>query len=96
MWIINSRSGLCVNTRYVIRIFLQDTPDSTLVSAVLAGDDRLCVLERYSDHKEAMSATQHVHWAMEANLDVIDMPDSTYYYEERQVKDARTKRRGGS
>lgn len=96
MWILNSRSGLCVNTSHVLRIFLQDTTDSTLVSAVIAGGDKICTLERYKNHKEAMAAVAQIRWALSEERPVIDLPDSTYYYEERQVKDARTKRRGGS
>lgn len=96
MWIANSRTGLLVNTRYVTRIILTDTGDCSLVSAVIMGEERITTLERYKNHKEAAEAASKIYLALAANQDMVDMPDSGYYYEERRVKDARTKRKGGS
>lgn len=97
MWIANSSTGLLVNTLHIQRIFVLPAPDSALLSAVFPGDAKPITLERYKDKKEALNASAQIAQCIRYGDDsVMDLPVSCYYAEERQVKDARTRRRGGS
>lgn len=97
MWISNSTTGLLVNTSHIQRIFVLPTPDSALLSAVFPGNERPITLERYKDKKEALNAAAQIAQSIRYGDDgIIDLPVSCYYAEERQIKDARTRRRGGS
>lgn len=97
MWITNSSTGLLVNTSHIQRIFILPTPDSALLCAILPGDQKPVTMERYKDKKEALNAAAKIAQSIQYGDDsIIELPVSCYYAEELQIKDARTKRRGGS
>ena len=58
MYIINRRSGLIVNSEYVMDYHLLDVSDATLLSEYYRGADKPRTLERYKTRKEAMDALE--------------------------------------
>ena len=96
MYILNERIGRIVDSSFIEEFFLTDTPDSTLLSVCWTGKDKPMTLERYKNHKEAMDALGQLFLALSVGRTTLYIPESSYYFEERPMKDTRTKRRGGS
>lgn len=96
MYIMNERAGMFVNTDYIRKIFLTDTSDSVLLSMQWDGVDKPVTLERYRDRKEAEEALNQLFRAISDKAPSFYMPESSYYFEEHLIKDARIKRKGGS
>lgn len=53
-------------------------------------------MARYKDGREAEEALRELFRAMAGEQQYFEMPDSVLQYGERQIKDSRVKRKGGS
>ncbi|MCD7805423.1 MAG: hypothetical protein LUH03_09860 [Oscillospiraceae bacterium] len=96
MFIMNERDTEIVNSDYVERFTITDKGDAVLVSASFGYNRPAATMGRYKGMKEARDALAGLMSALVAKQPDFHMPMSRYYDEEQTVKDARTKRRGGS
>lgn len=98
MYILNERQTEIINSDYVERFVVAEKPDAGLCIASYArtGEKQCVTIGRYKNLKEAQEALAGLFLAMAAGETSYRMPPSLYYDEERTVRDARTKRRGGS
>ena len=95
--IIASQSGrIIINTEYVDRYTISNKPDAVLVTAGFGGSERAVTLGRYVDEDEASKAMTEIALAISGGQAILYMPESILTCEERHIKDARTRRKGGS
>lgn len=96
MFILNGTETQIINSEFVERFCVADKPDASLVLASYGREREPVTLARYKDHKEAAEALKDLLVALAGGQVSCEMPPSRLSYEERQIKDARVKRRGGS
>lgn len=95
MWIVTSSGTSLLDTGYVERFCLAEKPDAVLIVASYSAE-RIVTIGRYADKREATEALMDLYAALAGDTKAYTMPDSTMFHPELKVKDARTKRRGGS
>lgn len=94
MYILASNQESVINSDYVQRFCITKKPDATLIIAYYSVD-RAVTIGRYAD-EEARGVLAELYSALSTEDKSYSMPDSRLFSEERLVRDARTKRRGGS
>lgn len=98
MYIMNNSENMIIDSHYVERFCLAKKEDAVLIVASY-GDNRAPVtVGRYKDEKEAKEELNRLFVALSEADDVSRyyMPLGRYYAEQVWIRDARTKRRGGS
>lgn len=97
MYILTSDGKSIVDSSFVERFCIVEKPDACLVVASYSAD-RAVTIGRYADRKEADSAFRSLFNNLVGNSDTyaFTMPDSVLYHGEKQKRDARTTRKGGS
>ena len=96
MYIMDAMQNTVLNSDFVERFLVADKGDAALVIASYSQDRIPVTMGRYKDKKEAQEALGNLFSALYGGQAGFTMPDSTIYYEEHTIKDARTKRKGGS
>jgi hypothetical protein len=93
--IMSQNGHIVVNSEHTDHYNIAVKDDATLVVAGIC-DGRPVTLGRYRDEKEAVSALGELYAALVGGQSGFDMPESLLFAEERRIRDARTKRKGGS
>ena len=96
MYILNGPKTEIINSEYVERFCVVDKVDAALVVVSYSSERPPLTISRYKDVQEAKEALYQMMSALSSDWRVFEMPESLYYAEERRIKDARTKRKGGS
>ena len=98
MYILNGAKNQIVNTDFVERFCIAEKNDATLILLSYSSGSECppVTLARYKDAKEAQEALGDLFAALTEEQGYFIMPESRYYCEEKTIKDARTKRKGGS
>lgn len=84
------------NSDFIETYIITDKGDNVLIAATYGEERPPKTLGRYKDIDEAKDALLQLYGAFSGNQIYFTMPDSRQKYEEAIIKDARTKRRGGS
>lgn len=94
MYIVTSSAKDIVDSSFVERFCIVEKPDAVLVIASYSAE-RAVTIGKYANREEADDAFFSLlhHLPHDA---VFYMPDSALFHAEARVKDARTKRKGGS
>ena len=97
MLIFNSNGTKLVNSEKVSHYTLSENPDATVIMAGLCNPGCQPVsLERYGSYAEAKDALEELATALTNGSDLFYMPPSVLRNQEKRVRDARVRRRGGS
>lgn len=97
MYIMSCRGKEIVNSDFVERFRIDEKDDCDLIIASYSASARPVTMARYpKETKEAQAALNDLFMALTGGQQSFYMPESTLYDRERIIKDARTKRRGGS
>lgn len=80
----------------VDRFCLVPKSDAVLIVASYAGVEKPVTIAKYEDRDEADRALTALYNAITADTFGFQMPDSRLWSLETEIKDARTKRKGGS
>ncbi len=94
MYILTSDQKSVIDSSYIQRFCIAKKPDATLIIAYYSVD-RAVTIGRYTD-EEAYGALAELYSALSTGAERHSMPDSRLFGEESWIRDARTKRRGGS
>ena len=95
MYILSSDQKSVIDSSYIQRFCLAEKPDAVLIIAYYSVD-RAVTIGRYADKEEAHGVLAELYSALSTDDKSYSMPDSRLFNEEHWVRDARTKRRGGS
>lgn len=95
MYIMNPQGSMIVNADFVERFMLVKKPDAVLIIASYNDERPAVTMGKYRE-SEAEDALSRLYAALCEGKPGFTMPDSTLFYEAYMVKDARTKRKGGS
>ena len=85
-----------INTDFVERFCIVEKPDAALVIASYNAERPPVTIAKYINAKEAKAALSDLFSAIAEDWRQFAMPDSALFYEQGTIKDARTKRKGGS
>lgn len=96
MYIMNAMRSNILNSDFVERFLVVDKPDASLVIASYSSEREPVTMGKYKDKKEARDCLDELFAALGGGQAYFTMPDSTIFYEQRQIEDKRTKRKGGS
>lgn len=96
MYIFSENEREIINTDFVERFCISEKPDASLIIASYGAERAPVTIGRYKDYNEAKGAFGQLLGALINDHAYVYMPPSSYYSEEPRVKDARTKRKGGS
>ncbi len=96
MYIIGENGNAIIDSQRVERFRVDTKPDAALIVASYGEDRAPRTIARYKDAAEAKDALEDLAQALAGGTALFRMPDSRYYFEETHIKDARTKRKGGS
>lgn len=84
-----------INSRFVERFCLVEKNDAVLVVASYNDTRPAVTLSRYKNMHEATGILEELMYALSGGQTTFSMPDSSLFHE-KIIKDARTKRKGGS
>ena len=96
MYIMSADEKQIINSEYPERYCLVEKPDAALIVASYNEARPPVTLGRYSGFKEARDILGELLVALTGGQTCFYMPASRLYAEERIIRDARTKRKGGS
>ncbi|MDO4564820.1 MAG: hypothetical protein Q4C04_04330 [Clostridia bacterium] len=96
MYILNGQGAEVLNSDRVERFCIAAKEDAALIVASYDNVRPAVTVARYKDVKEAKDALHSLFNAISEGQGSFVMPDSLLYWAEKQIKDARTKRKGGS
>lgn len=97
MLIFNSNGSKLVNSEAVSHYTLSENPDAVVIMAGLSTPNSTPVsLERYGSYAEAKDALAELATALTTGSALFYMPTSVLRNQEKRVRDARVRRRGGS
>lgn len=96
MYILNGAESQIINSDFVERFCIADKPDAALVLASYGREREPVTLERYKGHEEAVEALKDLLIALAGGQMSYEVLPSRLFHEERQIKDARVKRKGRS
>lgn len=96
MYILSGDKHTIFNSDFVQRFLVDNKGDAVLIEASYSTETKITTIARYKTIKEAEEALADLFFALAHDDESYTMPDSLYYGEQRQIKDARVKRRGGS
>lgn len=95
MFILTSDQKCIVDSSFVERFCLVEKPDACMIVASYSAE-RMVTIGKYKDRAEASDALSNLFRALAYDEDRFEMPDSELFHGEREKKDARTRRKGGS
>lgn len=91
-----SQNGrIVVNSEYTDHYSIAVKDDAVLIVAGCHGGQPV-TLGRYKDEKETSSTLGELYAALMGGQSGFDMPEGLLFSEQRQIRDARVKRKGGS
>lgn len=96
MYILNQSKMEIHNSEFVERFCIAEKSDAALIVASLGRDKQPNTLGRYKTPKEARDVLFELFSALRYREESYEMPLSELVAGERHIKDARTKRKGGS
>lgn len=96
MIIVAQSYRIVCNSDYIDRYTISEKPDAVVISAGFGEKERAVTLGRYKDEVEAMNALSNLAVDLAGGQTLFYMPESVLFSEQAHIKDARTKRRGGS
>lgn len=97
MWIVAGDEKQIISSDFVQRFCVADKKDAVLIVASYdTGDSRPVTIGRYKDAREAKDALADILTALAGDQEYFYMPESRLAHEQVVIKDARTKRKGGS
>ena len=95
MYILTSDQKSIVDSGFAERFCLVEKPDACMIVASYSAE-RMVTIGKYKDRAEAVDALNALYQALTYDESRFEMPDSELFHGEREKKDARTKRKGGS
>ncbi len=95
MYILNGPGKEIVNSDFVERFCIVEHEDTAMIIASYNAN-RAVTLSKYKDLPEASSVLGDMLAALAGGQTSYEMPESSLFYGQRTIKDARTRRRGGS
>lgn len=96
MYILDSAKKVIHNSDFIERFAISIKPDAVLICAAVSMDKPLLTIGKYADEVEARDAFKDLFAALCGGASYFEMPDSIMFHQEREKRDARTKRKGGS
>ena len=96
MYILNQSGTEIHNSEFVERFCIAEKPDVSLIVASMGRDKQPNTLGRYKNIKEARDVLFSLFYAISYDEQSYEMPLSEVVAGEKHIKDARTKRKGGS
>jgi hypothetical protein len=96
MYILSGNDHEIVNSEFVERFRIVEKPDAVLIVASYSDVRPPITLARYRDMEEAEDALIELFRDLYCKEAYFRMPESSYHAAEAEVRDARTKRKGGS
>ena len=96
MYIMDACGNMIVNSDFVERFLVVDKDDASLVVASYNDVRKAVTLGRYDRGREAREVLGSMLSALADDKKYFVMPDSHLSFPEKVIKDARTKRKGGS
>ena len=96
MYILNGPKKEIINSDFAERFCIVERDDATLIVASYGDDRRPVTVSKYRDLPEARQVLGDMLAALAGGQASYEMPESSLFYEQRDVRDARTRRRGGS
>lgn len=96
MYILSGNRKEIVNSEFVERFCVVVKDDAALIVASYSALRQPVTVARYADLREAVDALGQLMGALAGGQACFDMPESRLYANERFMRDARTKRKGGS
>lgn len=96
MYIFDGSRKQIINAEFVERFCISEKDDATLIVASYSSSRPPVTLARYENTAEAKGALADLFYAISGGQAYFEMPESRLYSPEHPIKDARTKRRGGS
>ena len=96
MYIGNNGYSQIINSEFVERFVCVQKSDAVLIVASYNDVRPPVTMGRYRDMKEAQDALGELLNALAGGQTVFHMPESLLHGEQTAIRDARTKRKGGS
>lgn len=96
MIILSGDKKQIIDSRYVERFCIVEKSDAALIVASYGADRPPVTIAKYADIREARPVLEDLFYDLGADKNQFTMPESVLFSEERQVHDARTRRKGGS
>lgn len=96
MYIMLAGGRQIVNSEFVERFCISEKNDAALIVASYSDVRPPVTMARYANMDEARGVLCELMGALSGGQGYFTMPESVLYFEERTVKDARVKRKGGS
>lgn len=95
MYILTSDQKSVIDSGYVQRFCLVEKPDACLIIASYSAD-RAVTIGKYENKEEAHGVIADIYTALSGGETGYSMPDSRLFGSQQWIRDARTKRKGGS
>lgn len=95
MYILTGNKKEIIDSRFVERFCLVEKPDAYIIIASYS-TEHMVTIGKYGNQAEADEVLDKLYYALAYEDEKFEMPISSLFYGERAVKDARTKRKGGS
>lgn len=96
MYILNSKGTVILNSDFIERFSISVKADGVSIMASYT-DQRMPIgIGRYADEKEARKVLGDLFAALSSDAAYFEMSESRLYAGQEWIRDARTKRKGGS
>ena len=96
MYILNQSRTEIHNSDFFERFCISEKSDAALIVSSASRNSQPNTMGRYADKKEAQEILLELYTALHTGASDFEMPPSKRYAEEVHIRDARTKRKGGS
>lgn len=96
MYILDSAQKTIHNSDFIERYTIVAKEDAVLICAALSMDKPLLTLGKYESEEEARRIIAELLAELGRGANYYEMPDSPLFHEQREIKDRRIRRRGGS
>lgn len=97
MYILNGSKKEVLNSDFIERICIAEKDNGDVLIIASYGDGpRPATMAKYKDLKEAQDVLGDMLRALAGGQTYYEMPESRLFYEQVMIKDARTRRKGGS
>lgn len=96
MYILASDRKTIHDSVFLQRITISVKSDAVLICGALSMDKPLVTLGKYRDEAEARAVLLDLLGELGRDAGTYEMPDSELFHREREVRDARVRRKGGS
>ncbi len=96
MYILDSAQKTIHNSDFIERYTISPKEDAVLICAALGMDTPLVTLGKYESEAEARHIIMELFGELSRGATYYEMPDSRLFHDQREIKDHRIRRRGGS